>query len=458
MRSSFLLFLVLLLFAHHFYFSGSALQVAWHTLNIAEGALAALLWHDPHITAIAVVVIVLVGIVSWPVLVALRLLGLCLWWLCDRLWPYVHALVGLCGVAALLVVPLQRVLRSKRVNARAYAAIIAAKSGLADLRLSRAEDADDDDDGSGASAGAGASDGRRVMAASLSRDAPEEVKSSVQDAVEAVPNLTLRTPHDGSAISHISSPVVLLTIHGRGFPDVREAFTAEQRKKRKQIEALGGNADGAIGSTDTFLVIRRVKVKATGRDSELPDGDGDGDEGTEDTGTVPFATLEPSPLSPGGSAAVSLKTAREMEGALLKRSSNRLLSSQKLWKTRYFVVAGEYLLYYKSRVEAKGDAVARGAIDLHGVAFDELTGRPSITLESAEAGGALCVVTIVLHTLTADNHASEESHANHGSGQEQGDDVLRLKAHSEREASRWRGALLAVVVSLGASRGPPCPG
>ena len=78
---------------------GSALQVAWHVLNIAEGALAALLWHDPHVTSIIVVAIVLVGIASWPVLVVLRVLMLCLWWLFARLWPYAHALVGVCGVA-----------------------------------------------------------------------------------------------------------------------------------------------------------------------------------------------------------------------------------------------------------------------------------------------------------------------------------------------------------------------
>ena len=183
--------------------------------------------------------------------------------------------------------------------------------------------------------------------------------------------------------------------------------------------------------------------------SALVVGGDEEEEGTEDTDLAAFGGLDPSVQRPG----VLVKSARGMEGVLLKCSSGRLLSAPKRWKSRYFVIAGEYLLYYASRVESRGDAVARGAFDLHGVAIDALTGRPSITLASAEAGGALCVVSIALNAHTAENPA--RAHPTDGSGAGQGDDVLLLKALSESEAARWHGAFVAVVMSLGDSRGPP---
>ena len=103
-----------------------------------------------------------------------------------------------------------------------------------------------------------------AVAVPTPRAVPKEATRAAPVAAAAAHEKLERAAHDGRAIAHISTPVLILKICGRSFPDVREALTAKQRKKRKQIEALGGNADDAIGSTDTFLVIRRAKVRNTG--------------------------------------------------------------------------------------------------------------------------------------------------------------------------------------------------
>ena len=454
-------------------------QIAWHILCVCEGALASLLWHDPHVTSTVVVVIILIALVSWPLVFALHCALVILKWIFGLIYPAARLLIHLAGIFVFFIVPIQRALRSSllaRFGGNAIAKSVAAATGIQDAHYtySAVEDESNDDDLESDN------DEGDEDEDNMGRGSDEQRScSSATATTKARSKETKETKHDGSPIVRITHPVVILSIAAIALPDLQQRVTPEQRKKRKQIAALGGDAAGVAASTDTFLVIRRAEESD---DSDDGGGDGGGDVDASDGGRVNAGAAQERELlyedEKARSNTVALTRARGVHGALLKCKRGSSSSSKKQrWQSRYFCIAEEYLVYYSNAKDAAAAGkVARGTFDLHGVPISHLTGLPAIEIEVAGTGAEFgaegsstgqqgCVLRIHFNAKTTSDKGGGRGAAGGGGMRAlkkarqddaaEDDASLKLKALSHADALMWRDALITVVRSLGESHGPP---
>ena len=459
-------------------YAGSVLRLAAVAISCLEGAVGALQWHDPHVTAPLVVGIVALAAMLYAAALALQL------------FTYVAALFASLRVIALLLG-----LAPYAAAAMLNAAIVAQPIARMDRNLRDA----------------------KTALASSKRGSVLRVVLGVPPLRKLVDLTVWLAPADASSAA-TASPV--LSRDGRvgalrdgagGVAGAHDGRPLDAATYERVVLALAAlrlpvlDASASLAAAGSFFVIRVCGIGSSGKVDDgaalvasdascSPSGAAAQHAASEDAGeradgsgvsatrapTTPhtggaasrprtLAALRALTKSEGGTCGVLRKLTRPptVKGRLAKAlagggdalSANAPLRGK--WHERFAFVTQRHLLYYNSSDEYFAGKAAKKTFDLRGIVRDHLTKAPLIALRciapvSAASTAAFGkedskeekTIVVVCISLMTGRFASAIAGA-----AVRLDETIVLRFASEIEARAWRSTIVRAVLALPETHG-----